>query len=192
MTMRKGGIIQETMDRSDIPVENIPVYRHSAEYAVQHGEAFSYYESFDANQKCAAAIEKAIGDNYRDNHLDSKAALAQVGQKFGMERLTYVLANTVQCKARDGRISEGNKRWAATIPVADDTSVKGEKRNLYFVVDRVNPGLIDLLVSQARNTLSRERIDGKKKPSILEKLKQHAVSVPGSSKPKTHKKETVL
>ncbi len=97
MTMRKGGIIQETMDRSDIPVENIPVYRHSAEYAVQHGEAFSYYESFDANQKCAAAIEKAIGDNYRDNHLDSKAALAQVGQKFGMERFTYVLANTVQC-----------------------------------------------------------------------------------------------
>ena len=72
MTMRKGGIIQETMDRSEVQVENIPVYRHSAEYAVQHGEAFSYYESFDANQKCAAAIEKAVEDNYRDNHLDSR------------------------------------------------------------------------------------------------------------------------
>ena len=34
MTMRKGGIIQETMDRSEVQVENIPVYRHSAEYAV--------------------------------------------------------------------------------------------------------------------------------------------------------------
>jgi len=78
MTMRKGGIIQETMDRSEVQVENIPVYRHSAEYAVQHGEAFSYYESFDANQKCAAAIEKAVEDNYHDNHLDSKAVLAQV------------------------------------------------------------------------------------------------------------------
>lgn len=192
MTMRKGGIIQETMDRSDIPVENIPVYRHSAEYAVQHGEAFSYYESFDANQKCAAAIEKAVEDNYRDNRLDSKAVLAQVGKVHGMERLTYVLANTIQCKAHDGRISESSKRWAATIPVADDTSVKGEKRNLYFVVDRVNPGLIDLLVSQARNTLSRERIDGEKKPSILEKLKQHAVPAAGSPNPKAHKKETVL
>ena len=192
MTMRKGGIIQETMDRSEVQVENIPVYRHSAEYAVQHGEAFSYYESFDANQKCAAAIEKAVEDNYHDNHLDSKAVMAQVGKVHGMERLTYVLANTIQCKAHDGRISESSKRWAASIPVADDTSVKGEKRNLYFVVDRVNPGLIDLLVSQVRNALSQERIDGEKKPSILEKLKQHAVSVPGSSKPKTHKKETVL
>ena len=192
MTMRKGGIIQETMDRSEVQVENIPVYRHSAEHAVQHGEAFSYYESFDANQKCAAAIEKAVEDNYRDNHLDSKAVLAQVGKVHGKERLTYVLANTVQCKVHDGRISEGNKRWAATIPVADDTSVKGEKRNLYFVVDRVNPGLIDLLVSQARNTFSRERIDGEKKPSILEKLKQHAVPAAGSPNPKTHKKEPVL
>ena len=191
MAMRKGGIIQETMDRSEVQVENIPVYRHSAEHAVQHGEAFSYYESFDANQKCAAAIEKAVEDNYRDNRLDSKAVLAQVGKVHGMERLTYVLANTIQCKAHDGRISESSKRWAATIPVADDTSVKGEKRNLYFVVDRVNPGLIDLLVSQARNTLSRERIDGEKKPSILETIKQHTVPIPVAKTQKTQK-ETVL
>ena len=180
------------MDESEVQIENIPVYRHSAEYAVQHGEAFSYYESFDANQKCAAAIEKAVRDNYRDNRLDSKAVLAQVGQVHGMERLSYVLANTVQCKAHDGRISESSKRWAATIPVAEDASVKGEKRNLYFVVDRVNPGLIDLLVNQVRNTVNRERIDGEKKPSILEKLKRHAVPAPGSQKQKTHKKETVL
>lgn len=190
--MGKGGIIQETMDRSDVRVENIPVYRHSAEYAVQHGETFSYNESFDANLKCAEAIEKAVGDNYRDSRLDSKAALAQVGQEFGMERFTYVLANTVQCKAHDGRISEGNKRWAATISVADDTSVKGENRNLHFVVDRVNPGLIDLLVNQVRKSIDRERIDGEKKASILGKLKQHPVPAPHSPNQNTHKKETVL
>jgi len=180
------------MDKSEVQVENIPVYRHSAEYAVQHGEAFSYYESFDANQKCAAAIEKAVGENYRDNRLDSRATFVQVGQKFGMERLAYVLANTVQCKAHDERISESSKGWAATIPVADDTSVKGERRNLYFVVDRVNPGLIDLLVSQVRKHIDRERIDGEKKPSVLARIKQHAVPSAGSSNQKTHKKETVL
>ena len=179
------------MDESEVQVENTPVYRHSAEYAVQHGEAFSYYESFDANQKCAEAIEKAVRENYRDNCLDSRATIAQVGQKFGMERFTYVLANTVQCKAYDGRITETSKRWAATIPVTEDTSVKGENRNLYFVVDRVNPGLIDLIVNQVRKTIDRERIAGEKKPSILEKIKQHDVSAPYAKKQK-RQKETVL
>ncbi len=185
------GNIKETMEKSDVQIENTPMYRHSAEYAVQHGEAFSYYESFNANLACAEAIEKAVGDNYHDYCLDSKATISQVGRKFGMERFTYVLANTVQCKAHDGRISERNKRWAETIPVAEDTSVKGENRNLSFVVDRVNPGLIDLLVNQVRKTIDRERIEGEKKPSILEKIKQHAVSAPCSETKKT-RKETVL
>ena len=150
----------------------VPVYRHSAEYAIQHGELEAYRDSFRANMECRDAIETAIGDNYRDNRLDTRTTSVQLGQKFGMERVSYVLANTIQCKNHDGRISDGNKKWAATIPVAEDRSEWGENRNLRFVVDRPNPGLLDLLANQVRKDLALEKAVPEKKPSILEKLQK--------------------
>lgn len=43
----------------------------------------------------------------------------------------------------------------------------GSDRNLRFVVDRVNPGLTDLFLSQARREYENSRI---KKPSVRENL----------------------
>lgn len=161
-----------TGEKTTVPIKDIPVYRHSAEYAIQHGEIEAYRDSFKTNMDCREAIEKAIGDNYRDNRLDSKTTSVQLGQKFGMERVSYVLANTIRCKDHDGRISDGNKKWASTVPVAEDRSEWGENRNLRFVVDRTNPGLVDLLVNQVRKELAQEKAVPEKKPSILEKLQK--------------------
>ena len=162
----------DSEEKTAARIKEIPVYRHSAEYAIQHGEIEAYRDSYKANMDCREAIEKAIGDNYRDNRLDSKTTSHQVGEKFGMERVSYVLANTIQCKSHDGRISDGSKKWASTIPVAEDRSEWGENRNLRFVVDKTNPGLVDLLVNQVRKELAREKDDPEKKPSILEKLQK--------------------
>lgn len=162
----------DSEEKATAHIKDIPVYRHSAEYAIQHGEIEAYRDSFRANMDCREAIEKAIGDNYRDNRLDSKTTSVQLGQKFGMERVSYVLANTIRCKDHDGRISDGNKRWAAAIPVAEDRSEWGENRNLRFIVDKTNPGLVDLLANQVRKELAQEKADSEKKPSILEKLQK--------------------
>ena len=181
----------DSKEKSAVQIKEIPVYRHSAEYAIQHGEIEAYRDSFKANMDCRDAIEKAIGDNYRDNRLDSKNISVQLGQNFGMERVSYVLASTIRCKDHDGRISDGNKRWAATVPVAEDRSEWGDNRNLRFIVDRTNPGLVDLLVNQVRKDLAKEQEAGEKKPSVLEKLQKSRAAISGAESPKKHK-EAVL
>lgn len=167
-------------EQSSLIIKDIPVYRHSAEYAIQHGELEAYRESFNANMACRRAIEKAIGDNYRDNRLDTKTTSVQLGQKFGMERVSYVLANTIRLKNHDGRISNENKNWASTILVAEDKSEWGDNRNLSFIVDGTHPGLVDLMANQVRKDLAQE-----KKPSVLEKLHH---SREKASAPPSHKK----
>ena len=78
----------DSKEKSAVQIKEIPVYRHSAEYAIQHGEIEAYRDSFKANMDCRDTIEKAIGDNYRDNRLDSKNISVQLGQDFGMERVS--------------------------------------------------------------------------------------------------------
>ena len=76
-----------------------------------------------------------------------------------------ILANTVLKKEHDGRISRDNKAWAKTIPMPEDG---GDPRHSYaLVVDKVNPGLTDLFLKQARKA-----IQAPEKGSVLEKLKQ--------------------
>lgn len=45
----------------------LPVYRHSAAYAHEHGELDQYRTSQRTNIACKEAIEAAISENYRDN-----------------------------------------------------------------------------------------------------------------------------
>lgn len=181
----------DSMEKPDAQAKAIPVYRHSAEYAIQHGEIEAYRDSFKVNMDCRDAIEKAIGDNYRDNRLDSKNISVQLGQNFGMERVSYVLANTIRCKDHDGRISDGNRRWAATVPIAEDRSEWGDNRNLRFIVDKTNPGLVDLLVNQVRKDMPKEQEAGEKKPSVLEKIQKSRATISGAESPKKQK-EAVL
>ena len=88
-----------------------------------------------------------------------------------------ILANTVLKKEHDGRISRDNKAWAKTIPMPEDG---GDPRHSYaLVVDKVNPGLTDLFLKQARKALQAPE-----KGSVLEKLKQE----PPERKPAAPKK----
>jgi hypothetical protein len=76
-----------------------------------------------------------------------------------------ILANTIQHKDADGRISRDNKAWAKTIPMPEDSATSQQCADL--IVDRVNPGLVDLFTRQARKTVQE-----KEKGSVLQKLKQ--------------------
>lgn len=98
-----------------------------------------YRASNKANAARKEAIEAAIREYYHDNRLDSQAA-AQVINTFGLDRTLYVLANTVQQKDWDGRISPGNKAWAKTIPIHANPDAWGAGRNASFVVNS-HPGL---------------------------------------------------
>ena len=170
------------MERNDIKktsseTASIPVYKQSAEYAIEHDELPVYRESFRANMACRDALETAIHESYHDYCLDTGKASAQVAAQFGMERVAYVLANTVRAFEHDGRISRDNKAWAQTVPVCTDADEWGHERSRYFLVSQVNPGLVDLLVSRVREELAREKDAPAKRPSVLEKIQKNKTAI---------------
>ena len=156
---------------------NIPVYKQSAEYAIEHDELPVYRESFRVNMACRDALEKAIHESYHDYCLDTGKASAQIAVQFGMERMAYVLANTVRAFDHDGRISRDNKAWAQTIPVCADADEWGHERSRYFLVSQVNPGLVNLLVSRVREELEKEKDVPAKRPSVLEKIQKNKTAI---------------
>ena len=111
------------------PMKNIPVYRHSAAYAVEHGELEAYKTSRVAGVACRDAIEKAVAKHYRDNCLN-KAGAREVIDEFGKERVMTVLAITIRDKLYDGRFSSANKAWAQAFPIEPDIDSWGGNRNL--------------------------------------------------------------
>ncbi len=162
---------------------NIPVYLYPQEYAVENGELDKYRLSRKLNLACKEAVEQAIGKHYSQNRLDTAAAVQQVVDAFGYERTLYVLAITIQHKGHDGRISAANKDWAMSVPIFEDRIDGSADNNRFLVVDKVNPGLVDLFVRGARKAQAQEKENEQKqaeiakavpaeKPSILERLKK--------------------
>ena len=154
-----------------------PVYPYPASYAQEHGELEQYRASSKANAACKEAIEAAIREHYDGNSLDSQAA-AQVVDTFGLDRTLYVLANTVQQKDWDGRISPGNKAWAKTISIQKNPDAWGADRNDQFVVNS-HPGLADLFLSTVRREYCQKQ-EKAYKPSVRAKLQ----STPKITSPK--------
>ena len=164
--------------------DTTPVYPYSAAYAREHGELDAYRASHKANVACKQAIEAAIREHYRDNSLGKEGA-QQVIEQFGLERVQYVLDNTVRQMDWDGRISPDNKVWAKTISVYEDRNHWGDDRNLDFVVAS-HPGLTDLFTTQVRREAKEREAQKGRKPSLLKKLREvstkpTAKSAPGRS-----------
>ena len=162
-------------------LRSAPVYPYPREYAVENDELDKYRLSRKANIACKEAIEQAIREHYANNSLDTAAAVKQVVDAFGYDRMMYVLAVTVKHKDWDGRISQSNKQWAATMPVFEDKTDGSADQNVFLVVDKAHPGLTDLFVREARKAQAREKEQAQQKPtpkkeaekpSILEKLKR--------------------
>ena len=141
--------IEDTAKDEAKKLRELPVYPYPADHARENGELDAYRASFHANVSCKDAIEAAIRDNYHDNRLDT-AAVGQVAEQFGQERMLYVLAATVRHFDYDGRISQDNKRWANTIPAYQNGDGVDSDRSVQFVVGS-HPGLTDLFLTQARH-----------------------------------------
>ena len=150
-------------DKAIERVSTQPVYLQIAAYAREHDELEQYNTSHKLNEACASAIDDAIAAVYQDNRLkDVREASNAIIKTFGFDRTMFVLANTIRIKNYDGRISAENKAWAQTIPVCED------QRNI--IVDRCNPGLLDLFTNQVRKDFAAEQSRSQQKTSVREKL----------------------
>lgn len=78
-------------------------------------------------------------------------------ENFSPERVAYVLANTVQQKSHDGRITPPVKEWAKKIEVCPE-------KNTDFIVDKVNPGLLDLFAAEFQKQTAPEVVQSPVEP----------------------------
>ena len=174
------------MEEQREALRNLPVYIFSSTFAKGHDEMDEYRASFRANVDCRNAIEEAIANHYRDNRLDG-SCVQEVVDRFGWERTAFVLANTIQHKDWDGRISPENKEWAKAEPVPNDYDAWGDKKTREYSCNQAHPGLINLFVNRFRK---EQELEKEKKPSVLKKLKEAKVDTP--AKALSRKKEVEL
>lgn len=112
------------------------IYTHSLEYAMQKDETADYHASAARNRECAAAIDAAISaSNYEQYHYDLSAALKAVTKDFGLDRVAWVMASTVQHFDYDGRYSRANKEWARSFPIPGEKGVCPVFKNHPIVLD---------------------------------------------------------
>ena len=125
-----------------------PLYRWSLQDAIAHNEVQDWRDSYKENCDCARAIERAIADHYHDNVLED--GTKDVLDRYGFDRVNWVLANTLQEKAHDGRFSQENKKWAKGFFIPSDDV------RWHFCVES-HPGLTDLFIDQAREAWHMSR-----------------------------------
>ena len=164
-----------------VALSDLPVYREDFDYARECREVETYRISLQANIACKEAIEQAISQSYDGRRL-AEGTAAKVMNQFGAERVLYVLANTIQQKAWDGRFTYPNKEWAKTVSIPPNMDSFGMDRN-YAIAVSSHPGLIDLFVTQARKEMERQP-----RTSVREQLRQ-AQKETGKKAPATHKKK---
>jgi len=160
------------VNKKEMQQEYPPLYKKTADVAIAAGELDKYRSSMQTNIECRDAIEKAIRDGFDGMHLPDDCA-KDVLEKFGPERVSYVLANTVQQKDWDGRFSNSNRQWAKTVRMF----IPEEKRDRFIIESHST--ILDGFIDIARKDMSAAREQPKretKKPSVLSQLAAKPVS----------------
>ena len=113
-----------------------------------------YRTSYRLNSECKQAIQEAIADNYDGMYLGDDA-VDQVVRQYGMERVGYILANTLHHKSYDGRFSHSNKEWAEQVSTPEHNADRMTFRT-DWVVDS-HPAILDGFVTMFREELEAQK-----------------------------------
>lgn len=153
------------------------VYPHDFTYARENGELDKYNESVNINRQCAEAIYEAINkSNYATNHYNLREAAQNVIETYGIKRVTWLLATTVNLSHNDGRYSTTNKNWAKGFDTLNERS---------FNV-RSHPCLVDGIINHTREICAEQEqaraAKRQAKPSLIGQVKSlsAAQKKPGS------------
>ncbi len=93
-----------------------PVYKGTYEMAKDSGELAEYRMSRRVNGLCQQELDEAVTTGWDGMHV-AHDAVRQVLERFGPERVSYILANTIQQREGDERFSGANRSWAKTVPM---------------------------------------------------------------------------
>ena len=121
--------------------EHKPLYRWSLDNAIHNNERDLWRDSYKENCDCARAISQTISEAYDHDTLHLNDCAKLMIEKYGFNRVNYVLANTIQLSHNDRRSSETNRVWARGFHIPYD------KQRHDFVVT-AHPGLTDIFTRQ--------------------------------------------
>lgn len=93
-----------------------PLFTYPLRVAKEIDELDAYKESKAENVACKNGIEWMLRTNFDGSHLHGDCA-KELCEKYGMDRVGWVLANTVQHYSWDGRYRPTTKEWADHFPI---------------------------------------------------------------------------
>ncbi len=146
--------MRNMMDAMDNYKRIYPLYLNTGAYAREHNEIIAHRNSRKSNIECKLAIEDAIRNNYDGMHLN-EGIEDKIIERFGMERVAFVLATTVNEHDWDGRYSKENKEWAKTIPMSEDENVR---RECYL---NTHPAVLDAFINRIRGKIKENSEENK-------------------------------
>ena len=159
---KKEDVVSEIIEKAAPVQENsaqdysdVPVYYEPFSYAKENDEVDLYRTSYRLNSECKQAIHEAIADNYDGMYLGD-GVVDQVVRQYGMERVGYILANTLHHKSYDGRFSRSNKEWAEQVSTPEHNADRMTFRT-DWVVDS-HPAILDGFVTMFREELEAQKI----------------------------------
>ena len=103
----------------------------------------------DTKVACRDAIDRAIAEKFDGRKLPKETA-EDVIKEYGIERVSYVLANSVAHKRQDVRLSDENKEWAKEI----EPYAMWENRDM--IVD-THPAVLNGFINQTRRYIEHEK-----------------------------------
>lgn len=152
------GFIEQRKKAQEIQAEEKtypPLYLSDLTYAMEHRNVDAYLDSRKLNLDCKKAVEEAVARHFDGYHLSHEAA-ADVVEAYGAERVSFVLACTVQHLRSDGRFSKETKEWADGFRIPENIS-RGMDLNADYVVTS-HPAVLDGFIGLARKEMGeRER-----------------------------------
>ncbi|RKJ18713.1 DUF3849 domain-containing protein [bacterium D16-50] len=103
----------------------------------------------DTKVSCKDAIDRAIAENF-DGYRLPKGTAEGVIKEYGIERVSYVLANTIMHRRQEERISPENKEWAMSI----EPYAMYESRD---IVAASHPAVLNGFINQTRRYIRHEK-----------------------------------
>ena len=103
----------------------------------------------DTKVSCKNAIERTVAEKFDGRRLPKDTA-EEVIKEYGIDRVSYVLANSVAHKRQDTRLSDENKEWAKEI----EPYAMWENRDM--IVDS-HPAVLNGFINQTRRYIEREK-----------------------------------
>ena len=101
-------------------------------------------------------FEQAIAENFDGMSLKADTAIGVI-EKYGEERVAFVLANTLKQLSHDGRFSDGNKQWADGIDIPENIS-RGMDLNRDYIVES-HPAVLNGFIDMARNEIRTRKLE---------------------------------